>query len=743
MKKIELLAPAGSMESLISAVNAGADAVYIGGDKFSARAKAANFTKDKIIESVSYLKPYGVKLYPAVNTLIKDEEMNEALDYLEFLYKAGADAVIIQDLGLFKKAKTCFPGLELHASTQMTIHNLEGARLLKSLGYSRVVLSRELSLKEIKDISKEIETEIFIHGALCISYSGACLLSSLIGGNSGNRGRCSQPCRLKYSLEGKSGYLLSPKDVCTLNNIEDIIGTGTSSLKIEGRMKSPAYVSAVVSIYRKAIDAALRGDKIDLKEENKVLLKVFNREGFSKAYLYGNTGKEMMAYNFPRNTGLILGKVKNGEVYLQDDINCRDGIRIGDTGFNIEKLYKNGKEVTDAKSCEKVKIKPDKFNEGDILYKTYDYKLENEMEKFGEKYFKKVPLSLEIDFNPLKPLHLKTEFNGETYEYYGEETEEAKSSPLTKERIAETLKKSKDTPFVFNDIRFSKYEPGFLRIASLNEARRQLIKSIQDKKINREIKRESCKEEGYSIEKKIIAAACNMDQVRAISEFKNIDLAVNPFLFDLNIDEIDSFILKLPTVIKGEFDDIINLISKYKSKINGIITSNLGIIKRLGEDFKICGDYKMNITNSSSLSFVNSLGVTPMASLELNRKELGNLKYPYSSLIYGRAEVMISEYNLIESVLGISDKKIHVLKDRKGEEFPAAADKFGRTNIYNSHILNLIEYKDDLIKIKSNVLRLDFLEEGYDVTKLVLESFINGKKSEGSWTYGHFKRGVL
>jgi U32 family peptidase len=364
------------------------------------------------------------------------------------------------------------------------------------------------------------------------------------------------------------------------------------------------------------------------------------------------------------------------------------------------------------------------------------------MEKFGEVYYRKVPLSLNIDFAANEPLHIKTEFRGKTYEYNGEMVEEAKSSPLSKERIIETLSKSKDTPFVFTDIKFNKYTPGFMRIASLNQARRQLIELISDKKDIKEIKTENYIEEGYNIEEKIIASAVNMDQVKAISEYKNIDLAVNPFIYDINVDGIDSFILKLPTVIKEEFETIINFIYKYKANIKGIITSNLGIIKRLQGEFKIYGDYKLNITNSASLSFVNSLGVTPMASLELNRKELSSLAYPYSYLIYGRAEVMISEYNIVKSVLGSSDSKIHILKDRKGEEFPLIIDKFGRTNIYNSHILNLIEYKDELIKFGSKVLRLDFLEEGYNETISVLES-LNGEKSEGLWTYGHFKRGVL
>ncbi|MFA9397582.1 MAG: peptidase U32 family protein, partial [Clostridiaceae bacterium] len=299
MNEIELLAPAGSYDSLIAAVNTGADAVYVGGNKFSARAKASNFDNETLIKAMNHCHLYGVKVYIAVNTLIKDQELNEAIEYIEFLNNQGVDGVIIQDIGLFneiKKTHHNFENLEIHASTQMTIHNLEGARFLNTIGYKRIVLSRELSIEEITEISQEIETEIFVHGALCICYSGQCLMSSLIGGKSGNRGRCAQPCRLKYTFisEDKSnkviqkeGYILSPKDISTFDFVDKILATKTKSLKIEGRMKTPEYVAGVVSAYRKKIDN-VDFSQLSEKQEKKNLLKLFNREGFSKAYFFGN-----------------------------------------------------------------------------------------------------------------------------------------------------------------------------------------------------------------------------------------------------------------------------------------------------------------------------------------------------------------------------------------------------------------------------------------------------------------------
>lgn len=384
MNKIELLAPAGSMESLYAAVQNGADAVYLGGAKFSARAYASNFDEENMIKAVEYCHLYNVKIYVTVNTAMKEEEIKEALEYVEFLYKIGVDALIIQDAGLAQLIKRNFPKFELHASTQMSIHNAEGALFLKNLGFSRIVLSRELSLDEITHISKylNIETEIFVHGALCVSYSGQCLMSSLIGGRSGNRGRCAQPCRLPYEIIDKKrkkkakGYILSPKDVCTIENIKDIINSGTSSLKIEGRMKRPEYVAGVVSAYRKAIDDA----NCDIETERKKLLQLFNREGFSKAYLYGNVGRDMMSYRFPKNTGVFIGKVNRDlTIELKENVKLQDGIRFGGDGFTIFKIVKGSTNVEEAFVGDRVKLKPTKYKAGDMLFKTSDNELLNNL----------------------------------------------------------------------------------------------------------------------------------------------------------------------------------------------------------------------------------------------------------------------------------------------------------------------------------------------------------------------------
>ena len=312
MQKPELLAPVGSEEALIAAVENGADAVYFGGRLFSARQYASNFNREELEWAIDYAHVRGVKAYVTVNTLIKDSELEEAFDYLQFLCNAGADAVIVQDLGILRLLREQLPGLPVHASTQMTIHNAEGVKFLHEMGVKRVVLARELSLNEIRSIKSQTSCEIetFIHGALCFSYSGQCLLSSMIGGRSGNRGYCAQPCRKKYRIKEIEGYLLSPKDLNMSEHIPDLVKAGIDSFKIEGRMKRHEYVAGVVRIYRKLIERYFeaQGNFHVTDEEKHTLLQLFNR-GFTTGYFFWNPGSQLMSRKYPHNIGTEIGTV--------------------------------------------------------------------------------------------------------------------------------------------------------------------------------------------------------------------------------------------------------------------------------------------------------------------------------------------------------------------------------------------------------------------------------------------------
>lgn len=300
----ELLAPAGNFDSLCAAVQSGADAVYLGATNFSARASAGNFDDEQLKQAVSYVHLRGVKIHAALNTLIKQSEFSDALKVAQMLYMSGVDALIVQDFGLARAIKYQMPDFEIHASTQMTVHNEKDAEVLKKIGYKRVVLARELDFETIKQIKEnvDIEVEMFVHGAVCMSYSGQCLFSSIIGGRSGNRGRCAQPCRLEYEFLKnetlqKKGYILSPKDMCLIEHLEKIKQAKIDSLKIEGRLKKSEYVAAVTGMYRKYLDTESKITKSDYEE----LLSAFNRSGFTDGYFKNNTGAHMMSYKTPSN----------------------------------------------------------------------------------------------------------------------------------------------------------------------------------------------------------------------------------------------------------------------------------------------------------------------------------------------------------------------------------------------------------------------------------------------------------
>jgi len=791
MKKIELLAPAGSMESVYAAVQMRADAVYIGGSKFSARAYAFNFDNDAITEAVDYCHIYGVRVYVTLNTLVKDNELKEIMEYVGFLYSIGVDALIVQDTGLIYLIRNNFPNFELHASTQMTIHNGEAALFLKELGFKRIVLSRELSLKEINYISNtlKVETEVFVHGALCICYSGQCLMSSIIGGRSGNRGRCAQPCRLPYTLIDKTtnkthkAYILSPKDICTLDNLKDIVKTGTSSLKIEGRMKRPEYVSGTVEIYRRSLDNIYNNKVQNVDNDTKVLTQLFNREGFSKAYLYGNTGKNMMAYKVPKNSGIPIGIANNDlSVTILDNVSIKDGIMFCEDGFAILKIIKDGVETQNAVSGDSVLLKPTKYKAGDLLYKISDVHLMEELSKsYSDKFKRKIGLDFSIEFSKNKPLKISTNYMEKNFCVTGDLIQEALSKPLDRERIIKNLSKTGDTPFLINEVNFDSFDEAFVPMATLNSVRRELIENVQNYIIGKYKKGKSNVQINYnrglrlsgeknnieSGEKKdnimpeTLIYVTNEGQLRAVLEKGFDNVAINPFMrgCSINLKEHDvSFYLKIPNIIKDEFESICDFIENDINKIKGIITANLGIISKFNKKIPIIGDYKLNVFNSYSGDFYKSFLAGTCISSELNAMEIkkmaSNSSLPLQIMIYGKYELMVSEYCPIGSVFGNkSDNKSciesctkgsYLLKDRKDEEFSIGTDIYCRSYIYNNVPVNLIPNMSEIIKNNISSFRLDFIHESYEETLEVLHNYTERKWTGEfkNYTRGHYKRGV-
>lgn len=785
MKNIELLAPAGSMESLVAAINNGADAIYLGGSKFSARAYASNFDNETMMKAVDYAHSYGVKVYVTMNTLLKENELREALKYSGYLYEIGVDALIIQDTGLINLIQKVYPDFELHASTQMTVHNGEGALYFTEKGLKRIVLSRELSLDEIKYISKDlgIETEIFVHGALCVCYSGQCLMSSMIGGRSGNRGRCAQSCRMQYTLKGENsgerkGYLLSPKDTCLIDDVDSIIDSGTSSLKVEGRMKKPEYVAGVTRNYRKAIDKIEKNTKFDLNKGKNELTQLFNRQGFAKAYLYKNTGKDMMSFNYAKNTGVFIGKVQdNGEIILESHVALGDGIRFDDDGFTLSKIILKGKEVKEANKGERVKLFPcGGYKKGFRLFKMSDKKLFDELHDYIKPYKRKLLLTGEVEFKVNAPIILKTVFNGKEYKVYGDVIEEASNKPLSRERVEESLKKSGEVPYKFENIIFNVFDEGFIRIASLNNLRRELFENILKDSI-KSYRRKRNMEEEYLIpakyDKKIgyIYSCITKDQLKALIEDDNVEnIALNIFYSrmkgSLNKGDVKELkerysnknvYLRLPEIIKQEFDLITKIIDELAPFIKGIITSNAGIIRKYKDSMFILGDYKLNIFNSEGAQFYSKDIDIPFLSLELNRKEIKevmkNITCQVGVNIYGKAELMVSEYCPVGSTFGNKSSKKEcsmpcmkdefTLIDRMNEKFRVLCDNNCRSHILNSLPINLIEELEEMKNFNIENFRVDFLDETYEEVKDVLLQISSGRKNENKmYTKGHYKRGV-
>ena len=785
MNKIEVLAPAGTIESLYAAINKGADAVYLGGNKFSARAYASNFDNENMQKAIDYAHSYGVKIYVTINTILKENEIEEAVRYVGYLYEIGADALIIQDLGLFKRIKEEYPDLELHASTQMTIHNGEAAIYFKEKGFHRLVLSREMTIEEIKHISTDlnIETEMFVHGAICVSYSGQCLMSSIIGGRSGNRGRCAQPCRMEYTLKGEKsgeqkGHLLSPKDMCTIDDVKDIVESGTHSLKIEGRMIRPEYVAGVVDNYRKAVDKVLFKTKYNVQEGKGQLLQLFNRSGFTNAYLKGNTGKDMMSFNSPKNAGVPLGLVdKAGEIKLKESLSLGDGIRYRDKGFSVSKILLNGKEVTSANRGDVVKLFPIDYKKGDELFKSLNKQLFDDLEDYIKPYNKKISLDAKVKFIVDSPIEITILHNNKEYIFTGEVVQKAEKRPLDKERVEEALKKSGDVPFKLNKIEFTHFEDGFLRIADLNNLRRDafegIIKSIckesRRKRPKKEDKKASpIKQNNTDITE--VYSCITKEQLQALLDSNVKNIAFDIFSREMGAlrasDIIDTFekyskdlnlYVKTSSIIKGEFDRVCSSIDKVKPYIKGLITSNIGLINVYKDSLMIIGDYKLNIMNSQSLAFYQNEITIPTLSMELNRGEikeiLRNNKGNNAYVIYGKPELMISEYCPIGSTFGgrktnvncnaICTRDRFTLIDRVNERNRVMTDLFCRSYILNPVPLNLFDEVNNLKEIGIKTFRFDFRDESYEDVIKVLNMYRNSEDYDRSnYTKGQFRRGI-
>ncbi|MDF2590228.1 MAG: peptidase, partial [Anaerocolumna sp.] len=478
MKQIEILAPAGSFESLVAAVNANCDAVYIGGNKFGARAYADNLESDMMIRAIDYTHIHNKKLYMTINTLLKNHELeNELYEYLMKYYKEGIDAVIVQDVGVLQFIHENFPDLDIHASTQMSLTMAQGAQVLKHKGVTRLVNARELGLAEIRDIRKntDLEIESFVHGALCFCYSGQCFMSSMFGGRSGNRGRCAQPCRMQYQLmeDGKvvtnqnERFLLSPKDICTLDMIPDLIEAGIDSFKIEGRMKRPEYAAGVTHAYRKYVDLYmelgtekyaryLKDHSSEFNNDILILKDLYNRGDFTEGYYKNRNGRTMMSMTRPNHSGVLVGSVKSvknnqAQIQLKESINAQDILEIRDGAENLyEFTVKNNEEQ--GKIYQVNFMRGSNVRAGNQVFRTKNNLILNDLADLFLKDEKKETINGYLIATVFEPLKLILTYRDLSVEVSGDIVEEAKNQPMTEEKIQKQIMKTNDSSYTFENL---------------------------------------------------------------------------------------------------------------------------------------------------------------------------------------------------------------------------------------------------------------------------------------------------
>ena len=751
----ELLAPVGSFDALKAAVQNGANAVYLGGKEFSARASANNFDRDELREAVRYAHIRGVQ---------------EFLEYIKYLYDIDVDAIILQDIGMARLVKELLPDFEIHASTQMVAHSLEDVLYLQNIGFDRVVLARELNIQEIEHICKNsnVDIEVFVHGALCVCYSGQCLMSSMLGNRSGNRGRCAQPCRQKYELiDIYSGevintdgeYLLSPKDLNSIQDIDKVIEAGVHSLKIEGRMKRPEYVATVIGSYRKTIDEYMETKKINVSDETmNNLYTIFNRK-FTKGYLFGDVGEDIMNSNRPNNLGLYIGKVvdynrkaKRLKIKLENILKKGDGISIG--GGTIGRIIKSNGDIANigykGETIELDFIGDAKRNQ--IIYKTSDSDLLNTVQKTFEEDTENVKVSIdakiEIKLGKKPRLTLCDSFGNTTTLEADKEVEQAMKVALSEEKVVTQISKLGNTSYIINNITVDMDDNVSLPISILNQIRRDAIESLSEERVsikNREYKNKEIAYNPKSFvrddEVKLRAKVKNIEQLKAIVNYKEIDAI---YYEDINtLDEAKTIanennmnlIYSVPRVLRSKDYKILNKLDK-NSNIE-VQTGNLGCVS-LFKDNGIYIDYYLNSFNSETINHYKQEGAkTICISQELNLTEIKEtLKHTdaeIESVVYGYTPLMISEYCPMGVLVrdckkdkrsAICNKSVYALKDSKEEVFRITQDIFCRSSIYNSKPLCMI---DDLIDVKNsgiNVFRLDFTFEDASQVKEVVEAHI-------------------
>ena len=807
-RMVELLAPAGSYESLRAAVNAGADAVYIGGSRFGARAYADNPDENALLDGIGYCHLHGKKLYMTVNTLLKEEELEQELySYLLPYYQAGLDGVIVQDFGVVQYLAEHFPGLPVHASTQMTITGCDSVRVLQRHGVTRVVPARELSLDEVQQIIEEtgIEVETFVHGALCYCYSGQCLFSSMIGGRSGNRGRCAQPCRLPFRREdgernvlGSQKYLLSMKDLCTLELLPEIVGAGIASLKIEGRMKRPEYTAGVVSIYRKYLD---RLEQMDGKpkhwkadpEDLRTLMDLYNRGGFTGGYYHQHNGPKMMSMERPNHFGteaarLILQKKGGVQAQALEYLYPGDVLESHDTSFGmtVKEEVKSGGRIL----LPKTGMRP---NGNELLYRT---KSEQLLRKLREAYVEqeqKIKINGVLKISAWEPAMLELHCGTVRVEVRSEEiAQPAESRPVDAAAARKQIEKTGNTMCTFEQLTVLVEDGLFFPLRALNELRRQGIEALTEKLLGRYTRGGQPQQEHGELTRADVEEALlkqkgmqltvsvqTLDQLEAVVRQPGeiagvyVDLLVaGTGRYRIDTGKLRALVqrikeaglscwLNCPPVFRAQDRSLLELeaMQALLLEFDGFLLhtlDELGYVQLRGRDGQIwIGDDTFYAYNDKASGFLVQEGIGRRTlPAELNFKELMQLCSAEADgetelVVYGRQALMHSAQCVTKNTSSCTQiPKCGYLKDRKSAEFPVVNRCVTCCNtIYNSVPLDLTGCQKEIETLAPDFVRAAFTVESGEETAAVLRRLkqwrITGQALDGQeGTRGHFRRGV-
>lgn len=747
---MELLAPVGNYNALIAAINAGADAVYLGGKRFSARGYATNFTDEEIAQCIRYAHVRGVRVYVALNTLIFEEEFEEAVNFARFLYFHDVDGILLQDLGLASYLHRVFPDLVLHASTQLNCHNRIQAESLIRMGFQRLVLAREVSSEEAKAIrALGVEVEVFVQGSLCVSYSGNCLMSSFIGNRSGNRGRCAQPCRNKMQVKGKTGargeYAVSTKDLMTLNRIDEYRKLGVDSLKIEGRMKQDEYVYQVVSSYRRALD----GVNSDTDAEIEKIRKIYNRE-FTEGYLLGANRTEVLNPDTPSNLGVEIGEIvrtRNGvvDILLTASVHIHDGIKFLNhrlDGFLLTAFKVNGRYEKEAKKGDIVSVDARGFSlqVGTKVVKTSDFLLLEDIRN-RMKIPKKVPLSLTLEGKIGEPFKaIVRDDRGNRAEYISPfRLQKAVGYPTPFSQIVENMKRTDTFPYFFPSVDNRMQDDIFIPLSRINEARREVLSKID--KMRERIHASEKREEEYF---------CPLQESRS-------RLCIVKTETEEQVEAVDRSRYQLCANENGDcvFLPRVDHRDKKRTKDREIAS----YYKESEEGFSIFSPYG-NSTNSYSLDFLFSQGYSLVfASLECTGKQIAAMRqgfflrhgfYPNLGIyLYGHPDYMIMKSCPIATAF--DQKKDHCLlcrrnrfylQDRLNADFPIVSDWNCISRILSPRPICLFGKMDAIEKLGIQNYLIDFTIEDKNEAKRVLNAFEKEIPLEEKDFLGHFYRSV-